>query len=42
MKGGGIDHYDMGLTEWSLWFALPVFSTGSDPMNNLSGQGVCD
>jgi len=28
MKGGGIDRDEMGLTEWSLWFALPIFSTG--------------
>jgi len=30
------------LTEWSLLLALPVFSTGSDPMNNLDRQGVRD
>ncbi len=28
MEGGGIDRHEMGLTEWSLWFALPVFWTG--------------
>jgi len=25
MEGGGIDRECVGLTEWSLWFALPVF-----------------